>query len=186
MTVQKYNIFSNVNKKSFIFAKILFTVLNFRKMIQRIQTLYMFLSAILGGLLFAFNLASFDYGDVMMNLSVLGVDNQFDATYFSSTYTWPLAVLAVLMTVLPVITSFLYKKREVQVKLCQLEMLLNVIFVVLVFLYYVSDVQETINAEIAIYRIGIYFPLASMIFSLLAIRGVKKDIELLKSVDRIR
>lgn len=155
-------------------------------MIQRIQTLYMFLSAILGGLLFAFNLASFDYGDVMMNLSILGVDNQLDATYFGSTYTWPLAVLAVLMTVLPVITSFLYKKREVQVKLCQLEMLLNVIFVVLVFLYYVSDVQETINAEIAIYRIGIYFPLASMIFSLLAIRGVKKDIELLKSVDRIR
>lgn len=155
-------------------------------MIQRIQTLFMFLSAILCGLLFAFNLASFDYGDVMMNLSVFGVDNQVDATYFGNAYTWPLMALTVLMTILPVFTSFLYKKREVQVKLCQLGMLLNVVFVVLVLLYYVSNVQETINAEIVTYRIGIYFPLASMIFILLAIRGIKKDIELLKSVDRIR
>lgn len=186
LTVQKYNIFSIANKKSFIFAKILSNNFKFKKMIQRIQTLFMFLSAILGGLLFAFDLASFDYGDVMMNLSVFGVDNQVDATYFGGAYTWPLISLAILMTILPVVTSFLYKKREVQVKLCQLEMLFNVIFVVLVFLYYVSNVQETINAEIVIYRIGIYFPLASLIFSLLAIRGVKKDIELLKSVDRIR
>jgi len=155
-------------------------------MIQRIQTLFMFLSAILGGLLFAFNLASFDYGDIMMNLSVFGVDNQIDATCFGTAYTWSLMLLAVLMTALPVVTSFLYKKRQIQVKLCQLEMLINVIFVVLVFLYFVPNVQETINAQIVTYGIGIYLPLASLIFTLLAIRGIKKDIELLKSVDRIR
>jgi len=146
----------------------------------------MILSAILCGLLFAFDLASFDYGDALMNLSVFGVDNQIDATYFGKAYTWPLMTLAALMTILPIVTFFLYKKRQVQVKLCQLEMLLNVIFVVLVFLYYAPNVQETIFAETVTYKIGIYFPLASLILTLFAIKGIKNDIELLKSVDRIR
>lgn len=160
--------------------------LKYIEMIQRIQTLYMYLSVVLCGLLFSFDLASFDYGSTMMNLSVLGVDNQVDATYFGSGYTWSLLVLTILMTILPVVTSFLYKRRQVQVKLCQLEMLLNVVFVVLVMLYFAPDVKETINAEMEIYKAGMYFPIGSLVFNLLAIRGVKKDIELLKSVDRIR
>lgn len=146
----------------------------------------MYISAIISGLLFVFNLASFEYGETSMNLSVLGVDNQIDATYFGDAYTWPLIALSALMIVLPIVTSFLYKKRQSQVKLCQLDILLNVVFVVLVFMYYTSDVQKNINSEDVKYGLGIYIPLVSMILNFLAIKGIKKDIELLKSVDRIR
>lgn len=155
-------------------------------MIQRIQTLFMYLSAVLGGLLFASNLASFNYGETMMNLSVLGVDNQFDAQYFSNIYTLPLMILTGLMTIVPVVTSFLYNKRNAQVRLCQFGMLLNVVFVVLVLLYYVPNVKENISSEAFSFGLGMIFPLLSIVFLLFAIRGVKKDIELLKSVDRIR
>ncbi|MCQ2322847.1 MAG: DUF4293 domain-containing protein [Bacteroidales bacterium] len=155
-------------------------------MIQRIQSLYLFLAAVCSGLLFCFDLASFDYGATMMNLSVLGVDNQIDATYFGSSYTLPLLVMAVIMTILPVITLLMYNRRRRQVKLCQLDMLLNLSFAVLVMLYYISDIQKSINSDIVSFGIAIYIPLASLIFNLLAIRGIKKDIELLRSVDRIR
>ncbi len=155
-------------------------------MIQRIQTLYLFLAAVCSGLLFCFDLASFDYGATMMNLSVFGVDNQVDAAYFSDAYTLPLLVLAVIMTILPVVTLLIYKRRRHQVKLCQLDMLLNLVFAVLVMLYYVSDIQKSINSDVVTFGVGIYMPMASLIFNLLAIRGVKKDIELLRSVDRIR
>lgn len=146
----------------------------------------MFLSAVLSGLLFVFSLAAFDYGNIMMNLTVLGVDNQVDATYFSGTYTWPLIVLAVLMTVIPVFTAFLYKRRQQQVKLCQLDMLLTAVFIGLVLLYYVSDVQTTIASESVSYKFGIVIPLINLVLQVLAIRGVRKDIDLLKSVDRLR
>lgn len=155
-------------------------------MIQRIQTLFLFMAAVCSGLLFKFSLASFDYGEVMMNLSVLGVDNQIDATYFGSLYTLPLEILAAIMTILPVITLLIFKRRHAQVKLCQLDMLITLAFAVLVLLYYVSDIQKSINSEIMTFGIGIYLPMASLIFNILAIRGVRKDIELLRSVDRIR
>jgi len=155
-------------------------------MIQRIQSLFMFLSAILSGLLFFFPLAAFDYGNVTMNLSVLGINNQIDATYFSSTYTWPLIVLTVLMIIIPIFTAFLYKRRQQQVKLCQLDMFLTAVFIGLVLLYYVSDVQTTIASESVSYKFGVIIPLVILVLDVLAIRGVKKDIELLKSVDRLR
>lgn len=155
-------------------------------MIQRIQTLFLFIAAVCSGLLFKFNLASFNYGEIMMNLSVFGVDNQIDATYFSGLYTLPLEILAAIMTILPVITLFIYKRRHVQVMLCQIDMLVTLAFAVLVLLYYVSYIQKSINSEIMTFGIGIYLPMASLIFNILAIRGIKKDIELLRSVDRIR
>jgi len=155
-------------------------------MIQRIQSLFMFLAAVCNGLLFVFDIASFDYGSVFMNLSILGVDNQVDATYFSEYYTLPLAALAVIMTLLPVYTIFRFNRRHHQVKLCQLDMCFDLLFAVAVLLYYISDVQKTIGSEIVSFGIGIYLPLASLLFNLLAIKGIRKDIELLRSVDRIR
>lgn len=146
----------------------------------------MFLAAVCGGLLFAFDIASFDYGAELMNLSVFNVDNQVDATYFSGTYTWPLVVLAVIMTALPIYTLFRFKKRNHQIKMCQLDMLLNLVFAVLVLLYYVPNIQKTIGSEMVAFKIGTYIPVVSLIFNLLAIKGIRKDIELLRSVDRIR
>ena len=42
-----------------------------------------------------------------------------------------------------------------------------------------------VNVETVVY-VGAVLPVLSMVFSLLAIRGVKKDIDLLNSVDRLR
>ena len=162
-------------------------------MIQRRQTIFMLLSVIITALLFFMPLMSFNANDEVMRFTIFGIKNPIETMSFSATYTWPLVVLTILMTVAPLVTIFLYKKRELQVRLCRLNMLVNIIFIGLVFIYYESDVMSVIFAvendiytlDVA-YFIGMAFPLVNLVLEILAIRGIKKDIELLKSVDRLR
>lgn len=162
-------------------------------MIQRRQSIYMFFAAVLSALLFFVPLATFVTGDNVMTFTVFGIDNPGEMLSLESITTWPLIVLAILMTLVPFITIFLYKKREKQVRLCRLNLLVNIIFIGLVFLYYENDILMVVAAiegdsyelDVA-YFIGMAFPLVNLVLEILAIRGIKKDIELLKSVDRLR
>ena len=162
-------------------------------MIQRRQTIFMLLSAIISALLFFMPLISFNANGEVMRFTIFGIENPIDTLTLSQSYTWPLIVLTILMTLAPLVTIFLYKKRELQVRLCHLNMLVNIIFIGLVFIYYESDVMSVIFAvendiyslDVA-YFIGMAFPLVNLVLEILAIRGIKKDIELLKSIDRLR
>ena len=162
-------------------------------MIQRRQTIFMLLSAIISALLFFMPLISFNANGEVMRFTIFGIENPIDTITFSQSYTWPLIVLTILMTLAPLVTIFLYKKRELQVRLCHLNMLVNIIFIGLVFIYYESDVMSVIFAvendiyslDVA-YFIGMAIPLVNLVLEILAIRGIKKDIELLKSIDRLR
>ena len=162
-------------------------------MIQRRQTIFMLLAAIASALLFFIPLISFNDNGQAMDFTIFGIQNPIETITLSSSYTWPLVALAVLMTLVPLIAIFLYKKRELQVRLCRIAMLVTVVFIGLVFLYYENDLKSIIAAvegdeyELdVIYFIGMVFPLVSLVFDILAIRGIKKDIELLKSVERLR
>ena len=162
-------------------------------MIQRRQTIFMLLAAIASALLFFMPLISFVANGNAMRFTIFGIQNPIETMSLSTTYTWPLVLLTVLMTAVPLITIFLYKKRELQVRLCRLNMLFNIVFVGLVFLYYENDVlsvclaveDDTYSLDVA-YFIGMVIPLVNIVLEMFAIRGVKKDIALLKSIDRLR
>lgn len=147
-------------------------------MIQRIQTVFLFLSAVLAGFLFFLPIASFDLGNEIVNLSIFGVENHSSALL--------LLILAVLMLAVPFLTIFMYKKRELQLKLSSLNVFLNALFCGLIFLFYVDNIQEKLSAETVVYNLGVYVPLINMVLSILAMRWIRKDIELIKSVDRLR
>lgn len=155
-------------------------------MIQRIQSVFLFLAVVFAGLLFVCPIASFDYGNDVMTLTILNVENQQDAMYFSSTYTLPLLVVTILMIVVPLFTIFKFKNRNLQLKLSSLTVFLNAVFCGLIFLYYASNIQKTIVSETVTYMFGAYIPLINMVLAVLAMRWIKKDIELIKSVDRLR
>lgn len=155
-------------------------------MIQRIQTVFLFLATIFAGTLFFVPIATFGYESDLMKLTIYGVQNQIDAQYFSGMYGLPLLIFTLLIVVLPFITIFLYKKRELQLKLSSLNTFLNAILCGLIFLYYSSNIQKTLAIETLSYSFGTYIPLINMVLSVLAMRWIKKDIELIKSVDRLR
>ncbi len=159
----------------------------FLDMIQRRQTIFMILSAISCALLFFMPLATVKGTSV--DFTIWGWSTINDP----KSYVWPIVVLTILMTALPFVTIFLYKKRMLQVRLCRIEMLLNIVFIGLVFLVYDKDyilaIQSIENAAETLKlacSIGLLMPLVSLIFEVFAIRGIKKDIDLLKSVDRLR
>ncbi len=147
-------------------------------MIQRIQTVFLFLSAVLAGFLFFIPIASFDLGNEIVNLSIFGVENHSGALL--------LLILAVLMLAVPFVTIFMYKKRELQLKLSSFNVFLNALFCGLIFLFYVDNIREKLSAETVVYNFGVYVPLINMVLSILAMRWIKKDIELIKSIDRLR
>lgn len=147
-------------------------------MIQRIQTVFLFLSAVFAGVLFFVPIASFDLGNEIVNLSIFGAGNGVNALL--------LLILAILMLVVPFVTIFMYKKRELQLKLSSLNVFLNALFCGLIFLFYVDNIQEKLSAETIVYAFGTYIPLINMVLSILAMRWIKKDIELIKSIDRLR
>ena len=147
-------------------------------MIQRIQTVFLFLSAVFAGILFFTSIASFGLGNEIVSLTVFGIENQASAL--------PLLILTILMLVVPFITIFMFKKRELQLKLSSLNVFLNAVFCGLIFLFYVDKIQECLSAETITYAFGTYIPLINMVLSILAMRWIKKDIELIKSVDRLR
>ena len=147
-------------------------------MIQRIQTVFLFLSAVFAGLLFFVPIATFNVGEEIVKLSVLNFENQPNVL--------PLLILTILILIVPLVTIFLFKKRELQFKLSSLNTFLNALLCGLIFIFYVDKMQVNLSVEMATYAFGTYIPLINIVLSVLAMRWIRKDIELIKSVDRLR
>ena len=155
-------------------------------MIQRIQTLFLFLVFLIILASFFFPVASF-WGDLyVVKLGVLGVEEQFqyDAV-------WPdtilLPVVLGLIGFLSFVTIFLYKRRMVQMRLIRFALLLNIVYLALVFFYYVPELESITqtNADY-ITEPGVYLSIVSVLFLILALRFIRKDEKLIRSADRLR
>ena len=136
-------------------------------MIQRIQTIYLVLSAFVMGALFLwFPTVLGKDGSVIMERS----EPLISGLIFVSI---ALAVISILS----------FKKRQLQFVLNRLNIISN--FVLLgVFVYRLLTLSgETIVSEKGI---GVLFPIISIVFLVLANKAVKRDEDLVKSVDRLR
>ncbi len=136
-------------------------------MIQRIQSLYLVLVALCSGVLPFF----VSLWTVSGNVAIVAKDN--------------LSILAAFLgvAVLAIIAIFLYKKRQNQFVLNRLNMILN-LFLLGFFVYRSLNLSgETAVSEKGI---GMLIPVFSIVFLVLANRAIKKDEDLVKSVDRLR
>ncbi|MGE4347965.1 MAG: DUF4293 domain-containing protein [Flavobacteriaceae bacterium] len=137
-------------------------------MIQRIQTLYLVLVAIASGILpFVFPLWQDESGEK----KVFFMENMTYATLLGLSFT--LALLAL----------FGYKKRQNQFVLNRLNIILNLILLGLFVYRSLTLSGEEVASEKGI---GIFLPIVAVVCLVLANRAIKKDEELVKSVDRLR
>lgn len=131
-------------------------------MIQRIQTIYLLIATI------AFALLSFKIPFWSLNDEFMYAQNDNK-----------LYLLLITLFVFSLIGVFLFKKRTVQMKLLRLSILIEFVVVVRLFLTF-KELNTPLDAKV-------YFLLMSAFVALLlAYRGVKKDENLVRSVDRIR
>ncbi|MDX1314966.1 MAG: DUF4293 domain-containing protein [Eudoraea sp.] len=135
-------------------------------MIQRIQTVYLIITALVAGLL-------------PFWLPLWTEDG--NAVYASQTL-WRAAAFAG-GAVLSLIAIFSYKNRKNQFVLNRLNLILN-LFLLGFFVY--RSLSLSGETEVSEKGIGMLIPIFSIVFLVLANKAIKKDEDLLKSVDRLR
>ena len=136
-------------------------------MLQRIQTIYLVISIIIMAMLYAwFPIVMDEAGQIIISRNEPLV---FGLIFVSIA----LAIIAILS----------FKKRQLQFVLNRLNIISN--FVLLgVFVYRSLTLSgETLVSEKGI---GVLLPIISIVFLVLANKAIKKDEDLVKSVDRLR
>lgn len=144
-------------------------------MIQRIQSIYLLGATILSGGLI-----------LLLNLWIDGVQNDFfvlDAFKSGELMLQVMAVLFLVSAILSFSSIFQYKKRQLQFVLGRLTILIN--FIIIGILVYYS---QNLSGEITVSEkgIGLLIPIVTIVLVALANKSIKKDEELVKSVDRLR
>jgi len=97
-----------------------------------------------------------------------------------------LLLVALVTAVLPFIDIFLFKNRKQQRGLAVLSILLNIVFIALMMWKITSFNNKNATATDHTYWVGAVLPVISIIFLFMAMRGIRKDEKLVKSLDRLR
>ena len=159
-------------------------------MIQRIQTVFLLLVAIGMTLFIVFPLwlnFNADTGE-LYQITALKLYH-IDGAGNESTLYFPYiisAALAFLSIVVALFEIFQYKNRLNQIKMGAMNALIMAGALILP-LYLTYTGQSAFMPDVkGKYLIGIFFPLGSLLFNSLANRFIRKDEDLVRSVDRIR
>lgn len=158
-------------------------------MIQRIQSVYLFIAVLALVVLYFFPVASY-LSDLSYNkfyithLQTLtpGVDSPI-----SNSLILPLGIFNGIIAIVTVMSIFLYKKRIFQSRMVKLAILMSVILIALIFFVYSPLIGKATGAE-ANYAdsFGIYISLIAIVMLVLANRGIMHDEKLVKSANRLR
>jgi hypothetical protein len=96
----------------------------------------------------------------------------------------PLTILIILIPLLSIITIGFYKKRNIQIVLAKI--LIGLISALIVVSAYYAYVVITKYDGTLVVGLRLFYPFVMLIFSIIALRGVRKDDKLVKSYDRLR
>lgn len=154
-------------------------------MIQRIQSLYLFLIAAFVGAMFFLPLAWFAGEAGMFELHAFALVTADGETLHDTIY---LGILLAAACVLPLVTIFLYRRRLLQIRLCCVEMVLLLGCVAMEGVYYYLGRRAF--ADLAFHTQGfkpaIALPIVCLLFAYLAAKAIFRDELLIRESDRIR
>lgn len=136
-------------------------------MIQRIQTIYLLIVVLIS---------------VFAPFYIPLWDNTAEKAVFATDQTYVLYGF-LCIAALAFVTIFLFKNRKLQIGLVRFDIILN--FVLLGFFVYWSLMLPG-EKDISEKGIGMLVPIISIVFLVLANKAIKKDEDLVKSVDRLR
>jgi hypothetical protein len=155
-------------------------------MIQRIQSLYLFLTILLAVLFLAGNIFTFGGGTTATySATVKGLFVVADGTIGAPVHsTVPLTIFVLLTTLTSGITLFSFRNRKLQSKLA-ISVIVLAVMLIVTSAYCIWFVISEFQAQP---RMGfkMILPFLMLIFAILAYRGIKKDDNLVKSYDRLR
>ncbi|WP_428328498.1 DUF4293 domain-containing protein [Mucilaginibacter sp.] len=155
-------------------------------MLQRIQSIYLFLAGLALFALFLFPLVHNVYvNSKPLTIMVTGVYQDVNGQPTHTEFFVALTVATAILGLIPLFIIFLYKNRKQQIALCY-----SALLVIIGYSFWMSQTAKQIMGEVQIdthnWGIGLFMSSLSLIFILLAISAIKKDEKLVKSADRLR
>ncbi|RYD54627.1 MAG: DUF4293 family protein [Sphingobacteriales bacterium] len=144
-------------------------------MIQRIQSIWLLLAALCNAGLFVFDLYRVDEAAVAAGARNLNVVSHY-----------PSLLIGLVITILPLVAIFLFKDRKKQRLMALLSMVFTMGFLSMTLMR-VSNANNATSAPTGgSYWIGSILPVLAIIFLIMAIRAIRNDEKLVKSMDRLR
>lgn len=154
-------------------------------MIQRIQTVYLAIAAFLLILLFSNPIAQIVVSEslylTLSHSKIAAIDNEL----FTAISTWPITVLLSVIVLIEIGIIFLYKKRQLQIRLSIFNLLLMFGLVGLIF-YFTKTTLHNLEGIKSYFLWPIVCPMISIVLNYLALKAIQKDDNLVRSYERIR
>ena len=153
-------------------------------MLQRKQSLYLFIAALLNAGVLYFDLYKYH---IITHTVVNGADTTIDTSgQLHVRDHYPSLLITLVMTLLPLVTIFMYSKRSRQIGMSVVSIFAAASFITM-SLNRVTRLGAMNPAPTnGSYWLGMILPVVSVIFLLLAILGIRRDDKLVKSADRLR
>jgi glucan phosphoethanolaminetransferase (alkaline phosphatase superfamily) len=155
-------------------------------MIQRIQSVYLSIIALISLLLIKGSIIVFSEktGSIII-LTFNGIfrKNSGQGSELIEKLL-PLSILLILIVIVSLITIFVFKNRKIQMRLAMFLMIISTLLII-AFIHGSIIIISKFGASITP-GIKMILPPVILILSVLAYRGIKKDDQLVKSYDRLR
>lgn len=145
-------------------------------MIQRVQTIWLLVAALLCASVFYFDLYT---AHTLMN-------NIDTVVHVRVNDHYPSLILALVITVLPFVAIFMFKNRKQQRSMVLLSIIAVIGFIALMIIRITDYTNKMTSLTKGSYAIGAVLPVFAIVFLIMAMRGIRNDEKLIKSLDRLR
>lgn len=150
-------------------------------MIQRIQSVYLFIAGLMVLAMYKIPVAQFTEGESVYNLFACHILNPTTGSSYINVV--PMAVLPLLSLFLSLFAIIKFKNRGFQIKLGKMNILVLLVLIAVQVIYYLR-LQMLIGSGKP--GFSAIIPLLAIVLVLMANKAIKKDDNLVKSADRIR
>lgn len=153
-------------------------------MIQRIQSVYLFLTTVISVLFLSGNIIEFHSAGNFIVLNAFNINKVIETGTEHIQSVLPYTALVFIIPLLSFAAIFLYKIRRTQLRLVLFLIVLTLAEIAATAFYY-FNIGNTYNAE-PVFSIKIILPVVILIQEVLAYSGIKKDENIVRSYDRLR
>ena len=156
-------------------------------MIQRIQTIYLFLASLALFALYLFPLIhNINLSGAISNISIQGVYQNMPNGNFYSTEFVATKILTAPLAILPLLIIFFYNHRKRQIALGY-----TTIAIIIGYSFWLAQtvkgvVPGGLEIDFANMGIGMFLSSVSIVFIILAVKAIQRDEKLVRSADRLR
>ncbi|MEO6149079.1 MAG: DUF4293 domain-containing protein [Mucilaginibacter sp.] len=156
-------------------------------MIQRIQSIYLFLATLILFALYLFPLIhNVNINGIISSISIQGVYQELAEGRVYTVSFIALKIVTAIVAILPLLVIFFYKKRKQQIALCY-----SAILVIIGYSFWMAQTLKGVTAdglqvEFSSMGIGMFLSSIAIVLVILAVKSIQRDEKLVRSADRLR